>query len=287
MGRDAAGKAVALDDPLEPLALRDADDVDVLGGVEDVAEDLVARGERVPLLATDLTDGPGRGDAGLLEVAASGLRQAAGRRTGPDEPELDRVVAVVLLGLALDDQARPGLHHRHGHHRAVGGEELGHPDLAPQNPCDHGQKPRCGSGLLPHGADFDFHTGGELELGEGVDGLRRPLEDVEKSLVRPHLELLARLLVDVRRAVDRPPRDGRRQRDRTGDLRARTARGVDDLRRRLVEDAVVVPLEADADLVVAHRLSRRTAPGGGDRPCAGSAFGAPLHGRPLVRQGSP
>jgi hypothetical protein len=32
---------------------------------------------------------------------------------------------------------------------------------------------------------------------EGVDGLRRRLEDVEQPLVDPHLEVLAGVLVDV------------------------------------------------------------------------------------------
>ena len=34
-----------------------------------------------------------------------------------------------------------------------------------------------------------------------IDRLRRRLHDIEQPLVGPHLELLARLLVDVRRAV--------------------------------------------------------------------------------------
>src|SRR4051812_9770601 len=51
--------------------------------------------------------------------------------------------------------------------------------------------------------DFDVDAGGEIELHEGVDRLRGRVDDVEQTLVRPDFELLTRLLVDVRRAVDR------------------------------------------------------------------------------------
>src|SRR6266576_2753421 len=63
--------------------------------------------------------------------------------------------------------------------------------------------------------DLHVHTRRQLELHERVDGLRRRLQDVEQPLVRPHLELLARLLVDVRRAEDRVARHLRRQGDRS------------------------------------------------------------------------
>src|SRR2546422_10868687 len=51
--------------------------------------------------------------------------------------------------------------------------------------------------------ELDLHVdaGREVELAEGVDRLLRRLEDVEQALVGADLELLARLLVDVRRAV--------------------------------------------------------------------------------------
>src|ERR1043166_3038234 len=65
--------------------------------------------------------------------------------------------------------------------------------------------------------DLDVDAGGEVELAEGVDRLLRRLEDVEQTLVRTDLELLARLLVDVRRPVHSEPLDVCRQRNRTGD----------------------------------------------------------------------
>ncbi len=63
------------------------------------------------------------------------------------------------------------------------------------------------------------------------------------------LELLARLLVDVGSAEHRPPVDGGGQRERAPDVDAGALRRLDDLARRLVEELVVVRLQADADLV--------------------------------------
>ena len=48
--------------------------------------------------------------------------------------------------------------------------------------------------------DLDIDAGGEVELHQRVHGLRRRIDDVEHPLMGADLELLARLLVDVRRA---------------------------------------------------------------------------------------
>src|SRR5262245_42997722 len=111
--------------------------------------------------------------------------------------------------------------------------------------------------LLSKRLDLDVHAHRKLQLHQGVHGLGRRLEDVEEALVRPHLELLARLLVDVRRAVHGEPRDRRRQGDRARDLGTGAPGRVDDLARRLVQDPVVEGLEADPNLVVlrAHFLA--------------------------------
>src|ERR1044071_4307227 len=61
--------------------------------------------------------------------------------------------------------------------------------------------------------DLDVHAGSEIELAECVERLLRRLEDVEQPLLGAHLELLARFLVDVRRAVDRETLDARGQRN--------------------------------------------------------------------------
>ena len=67
-----------------------------------------------------------------------------------------------------------------------------------------------------------------------------------------HLELLAALLVDVRRAVDRKFLDSGRQRNRATDLRTGALGRVHDLARRRIEDAVIERLEPDPDILAVH-----------------------------------
>src|SRR5215831_2971721 len=62
--------------------------------------------------------------------------------------------------------------------------------------------------------DVDVDAGGEIELHQRIHGLWRRLDDVEHALVGADLELLARLLVDVRRAQHGEALDAGRQRDR-------------------------------------------------------------------------
>src|SRR3954447_19599148 len=62
--------------------------------------------------------------------------------------------------------------------------------------------------------DLDVDTGRQVEPLEGVDGLRRRLEDVEQPLVHAHLEVLAGVLVDVGRPDHAVAVDLGRQRDR-------------------------------------------------------------------------
>src|ERR1051326_2106638 len=102
--------------------------------------------------------------------------------------------------------------------------------------------------------DLDVDAGRKVELHQSVDGLRGRIDDVEQPLVRAHLELLAALLVDVRRAVDRELFDPGRQRNRAAHLRACSFGGIDDLARRRIEDAVIERLEPDADVLAVHRF---------------------------------
>src|SRR5437763_2838190 len=55
--------------------------------------------------------------------------------------------------------------------------------------------------------DADVHAGRHVELGQGVHRLRGRLGDEDQALVRPDLELLAALLVDVGRAQHREALD--------------------------------------------------------------------------------
>src|ERR1700712_4651263 len=80
--------------------------------------------------------------------------------------------------------------------------------------------------------DGDVDAGRQVQPHEGVDGLRGGIDDVDEALVGAHLEVLAAVLVLVRRADDAVDVLLRRQRHRAGDLRAGTGHRLDDLARR-------------------------------------------------------
>ncbi len=72
----------------------------------------------------------------------------------------------------------------------------------------------------------------------------------------PDFKLLARLLVDVRRAVHGEALDTGRQRDRAFDLSAGALGRAHNLFRRHVEGAVIEGLEPDPDILSFHRSVR-------------------------------
>ncbi|CDO35299.1 hypothetical protein SPHV1_2230030 [Novosphingobium sp. KN65.2] len=110
--------------------------------------------------------------------------------------------------------------------------------------------PEAGLGQL----DLNVHASGQVELHQRVDGGGIRLHDVEQTLVGANLELLTRLLVDVRTAVHGELFDLRRKRNGAPNERAGTAGGVSDLASGLVEYAVVKRLEANADVLSFHYL---------------------------------
>src|ERR1700712_3559458 len=103
--------------------------------------------------------------------------------------------------------------------------------------------------------DLDVDAGGKVESHQRVDGLRRGVDDVDEALVRAHLEVLAGVLVLVRRADDAVDVLLRRQRHRASHLRARPGHRVHDLPRRGVDHLVVIGLEPDADLLSRHQTT--------------------------------
>src|ERR1700750_1754749 len=100
--------------------------------------------------------------------------------------------------------------------------------------------------------DLDVDARREVEPHQRVDGLRRVVEDVDEPLVGAHLEVLARVLVLVRRADDAVDVLLRWQRHRTHDAGAGAGDRLDDLARAGVDRLVVVGLEPDADLLSRH-----------------------------------
>src|SRR4051812_15157611 len=124
------------------------------------------------------------------------------------------------------------------------------PSLVPSSPFTLRSKVMS----LTSELDLDVDTGRQVEAHERVDGLRRGIDDVDQALVRAHLEVLARVLVLVRRADDAVDVLLGRQRHRARDLRTGPGHRVDDLACRRVDDLVVVGLEPDADLLSRHGL---------------------------------
>src|ERR1700712_2688477 len=117
--------------------------------------------------------------------------------------------------------------------------------------CQRPAGPESTAGAVPLGEfDLNVNACGEVELHQRIDRLRGRLNDVQHALVGANLELLARLLVDVRAAVHGELLDARRQRNGTTDHRAGTARGVGDVAGRLIEHAMVERLQANADIAV-------------------------------------
>ena len=101
-------------------------------------------------------------------------------------------------------------------------------------------------------ADGDVNTGGQVELLQLIDGAGGWIDDVEDALVGADLELFHRLLVDVHGAVHAELLDAGRERDRAGHLGAGALGGLDNLRGRAVDGAVIEGAQADADLLVFH-----------------------------------
>ena len=87
---------------------------------------------------------------------------------------------------------------------------------------------------------------------ERVHRLRRGLEDIDQALVGPHFEMLAALLVDVRRAQHANPIDLGRQRNGAADERAGALGRIDDALGGLIEDRVIVGFQPDTNFLLRH-----------------------------------
>src|ERR1700722_5819037 len=126
---------------------------------------------------------------------------------------------------------------------------------------------RSASALLE--LNFDVYACGQVELAQRVDCLLGRLEHVEQTFMRTYFKMLARLLIDVRRAVDTKALYTCRQRNRAGHPAAGAPDGIHDFANRLIEQAVVVRLQAYAYLVV-HLIN--TAPDSFSAPLPSCSF---------------
>src|SRR5690606_11911145 len=108
--------------------------------------------------------------------------------------------------------------------------------------------------LAPSDLDLDVDPGSEVELHQRVHGLRGRVDDIEHAQMRADLELLTRLLVDVRAAQDRVLLQPRRQRNRSPNPGTGPLGRADDFARRLVQHAMVERLQAYSDVLIVHDL---------------------------------
>src|SRR5437764_9574691 len=100
--------------------------------------------------------------------------------------------------------------------------------------------------------DLHIHAGRQIELHERVYRLLRRLQDIDQALVRADLESLARFLVYVRRPQHAILVLHRGQRNGPRHLGAGAARRLHDLAGGLVEHAVIVGLQPDANSLSYH-----------------------------------
>ena len=116
--------------------------------------------------------------------------------------------------------------------------------------------------LFSERLNLHIHASWQIEFHQRVDCLLRGLKNIEQTLVGADLELLPRLLIHVRRTQHAVFILHRGQRNRPRDLCSGAPRGFHDLARRLVQDAVVVSLQADANSFFSnHSVISLTPPG--------------------------
>ena len=132
--------------------------------------------------------------------------------------------------------------------------------------------------------DFHVHAGSQIQLHQRVDRLRRRLHNVKHTLVGTDLELLARLLVDVRATVDRELLDARRHGNGAANKGTGAARGIGDVAGRLIEHTMIERLQANADILRFHNPTDAKERGSSPNRHTGREPGRRLKGRLLLVQ---
>jgi len=106
--------------------------------------------------------------------------------------------------------------------------------------------------FLTERLDLDVHACGQIEFHQRIHGLRRRIQNIQQPLVSADLELLARLLVHVRGTQHAVLILYRGQWNRARDLRPGALGSFDNLTRGLIQDAIVVSLQPNADFFVSN-----------------------------------
>src|SRR6202011_6166486 len=103
--------------------------------------------------------------------------------------------------------------------------------------------------------DFHVYARRKIKFHERIHRIRGRLENIDQTLVRAHFELLTRFLVHMRPTQPRPTIDSSLQRDWPCHICSGTLRGVHNFLGGLVENSVIVRLEAYTDFVaLSHKL---------------------------------
>ena len=104
----------------------------------------------------------------------------------------------------------------------------------------------------------EMDTRWHVDLSQSVHGLPSWLRNINQALVRTNLELLSRLLIDVRRTVHGISLDTSRQRHRPINLGTGPLGSLNDVQRRSIENLVIVRRHSNSNLRSVHRPPTHT-----------------------------
>ena len=112
-------------------------------------------------------------------------------------------------------------------------------------------KPELFPGNLPSLKHLylNIDASGKIQVGKSVNNFRRDIDDIQKAFVHPHLKLLAGIFMHEGGAIDSVLPNFRWQRHRTYHLGPVAERRVHNLLHRGVENFMVVPAHANAQLL--------------------------------------
>src|SRR5271165_1127469 len=137
--------------------------------------------------------------------------------------------------------------------------------------------------LFPERLDLHIHARRQIKLHQRVHRLLRRLENIEQPLVGADLKLLPRLLIHVRRTQHAVLVLHRGQWNRPRNLCPGAPRRFHNLARRLIQNAVVVSLQPNANSFFSNHVSLSltlpASPEGKNQRQEASRIFSPLWGR--------
>ena len=267
MGGAQTAEVPALHAALKTLTDGIAGDIDELPGDEVIRRQDHSGCEQCVFRHPELSDTGFRLDLGFTEMTTLGLR---GILCFLDATaKLDRDVTVAICSALRHHLTILKRKHRYRHVATIVLEQTGHAHFLRDHASAHDlflslQRPTRGGhdqlSIAPRLSVFrsalqlDLHidTRGEIKFHQRIDRLRRWIDDIEQPLVGADLELLATLLVNMRRTVDRELLNPRWQRNRTAQRGTSPLRGIGDLAGSSIEHPVIEGLQTNADVLRVH-----------------------------------